>query len=1120
MKKITLFIVLIGFLNLKFYSQSININQDPNGDPWMVCEELVITPEIQEELDQIPELILSPISAGTELSDVVDNSQNIFMRSIFNQGVSGCCHQAAGVSYTFTYEINRLRNLSSSAQENLYPTHYTYNFLNQGNGSSSSVFSSGWKIIIDNGCPNVITWGGIAGDPTRWMTGYDNYYSGMSNKIESMWYIPVNTEQGFLTLKHWINDHNEGDDIGGLSIFSIFLDGIDYDFLPPESADPGKSLIADWNLSSIWPHEMTFVGYNDNIKYDINNDGQFTNDIDTNGDGIVDMQDWEIGAMKVANSHGENYPTQEDGGFVYLPYRLLAKKIENPNQPGQYLYPIHEAKTHLIFAKHEYSPEIVIKANVQYPCRNKLTFLVGYANHAEQNDPVDISKFSSFKAQGGCLDMQGINTYPIEVGLDFGHWYANQDFGKVFFMIRETEGSNPYNGTIGYFSIIDYRWGEEFEIYCDETNVQIVNVDTTFLSINYDLIPHEVAIDEDLILHSDMVSRFNPTLTNGATLTFQNGVDIDMYDSEIHIYAGSSLVIEDNVTIRAKKGRCKLVINGDFTCGSYVNFIADQDADLDILINNNSSQVTFHSTRFQGVTFESFSELLSISNSEFVNCQMIASHRGIISVTNNSSFEGSYLYLENTEDDDNSVVISDCSFETEVPMTAIEIWNYNNYSISNNLIEGYVNGIQIMQSGFGRALNQMTNDNTINNCSNSGILAYGSKGKIHNNHILNNNYGIWLADHSNFEVYGDGNAVTYNQSQEIMDNNSYEVYTSQYSFPEVFRYNIIVDEDNLGGQSDPLIYHSVNGEPITKDISHNCWGINFDPLVDFYPNCFIWQPIWCPPDDEEQTGDAAEMYETAASLFNEENYSAARDIYETLIDQYPQSEFAKSSINDLFSLEQFTGSNYAELKTYFEENNIIQVDSLLKKNAVHLAKRCDIKLENWSPAIEYYENIILNPASMEDSIFAIINLGYIYFVMENSGLKAAYNGKLTQYKPESKQQFFEHRNYLLSLLPGDKKGEMFTEESLEIIDGTLLQNIPNPLKGNTQIRYSLEQESIVQVDIYNCTGQLIKTISEGAKSEGDHSIDFDAGELVNGIYFYTLSINGQVTDSKKMTVIK
>ena len=160
----------------------------------------------------------------------------------------------------------------------------------------------------------------------------------------------------------------------------------------------------------------------------------------------------------------------------------------------------------------------MVKVSVEYPttnlddpARKKLKFNVGYANNANQNTPSEQTAYSSFNYQGGYWPMQGINYDPIEVGLDFGYWYNTKDVGKIFFIIDEIEYPIPPNdGIIEYFSIIDYRWGEEFELYCDETNVAIVNDDETILSIDYDLIPHESDITQDLSLFSNMVTRFTP----------------------------------------------------------------------------------------------------------------------------------------------------------------------------------------------------------------------------------------------------------------------------------------------------------------------------------------------------------------------------------------------------------------------------------------------------------------------------------------------------------------------------------------------------------------------------------------------------------------------------------
>jgi hypothetical protein len=140
--------------------------------------------------------------------------------------------------------------------------------------------------------------------------------------------------------------------------------------------------------------------------------------------------------------------------------------------------------------------------------------------------------------------------------------------------------------------------------------------------------------------------------------------------------------------------------------------------------------------------------------------------------------------------------------------------------------------------------------------------------------------------------------------------------------------------------------------------------------------------------------------------------------------------------------------------------------------------------------------------------------------MENSGYKSAHTGNLAQYKPETKEQFFEDRDYLLSLLPDDKTKNPMQENLAKLNEGELLQNVPNPFNGTTQIGYKLENESTVQLNIYNYTGQLISRINEGTKTKGTYQISFDATGLTSGIYFYSISINGQPTDARKMTVLK
>ena len=216
-KSLFLFLPLVVCIQVT-NAQYINANPDPEGEVWIVGAIPEYTQEYIDKLNAIPELQLSSISAQTLLSQKVDNSQNKFFRPLIEQ-VGYSCAPAAGIGYTFTYEISRLRNIGfffPNDSSNWYPSHFAYNFDNDGKDEGSTLLGC-WDAIIDQGCPKVPTWGGMAVDSVIWMTGYGKYDSSLYNRPDSCSILIIDDTTALNTLKHWLNDHNEGDSIGGLA---------------------------------------------------------------------------------------------------------------------------------------------------------------------------------------------------------------------------------------------------------------------------------------------------------------------------------------------------------------------------------------------------------------------------------------------------------------------------------------------------------------------------------------------------------------------------------------------------------------------------------------------------------------------------------------------------------------------------------------------------------------------------------------------------------------------------------------------------------------------------------------------------------------------------------------
>ena len=96
-------------------------------------------------------------------------------------------------------------------------------------------------------------------------------------------------------------------------------------------------------------------------------------------------------------------------------------------------------------------------------------------------------------------------------------------------------------------------------------------------------------------------------------------------------------------------------------------------------------------------------------------------------------------------------------------------------------------------------------------------------------------------------------------------------------------------------------------------------------------------------------------------------------------------------------------------------------------------------------------------------------------------------------------------------------------------DTLLAQNYPNPFNPETWIPYQLSASTQVQIDIYNVSGQLVRSLDLGWQPTGSYMTPSSAaywdgknavGERVaSGIYFYTLQTS-DFTATRRMVILK
>jgi Secretion system C-terminal sorting domain len=77
-----------------------------------------------------------------------------------------------------------------------------------------------------------------------------------------------------------------------------------------------------------------------------------------------------------------------------------------------------------------------------------------------------------------------------------------------------------------------------------------------------------------------------------------------------------------------------------------------------------------------------------------------------------------------------------------------------------------------------------------------------------------------------------------------------------------------------------------------------------------------------------------------------------------------------------------------------------------------------------------------------------------------------------------------------------------------------LNNAPNPVRNNTIFSYSLNRTAAVALTVVDALGKEVATLVNGVQSAGAQNIKWTPASLSNGVYFYTLTIDGEKVSRK------
>jgi hypothetical protein len=253
-------------------------------------------------------------------------------------------------------------------------------------------------------------------------------------------------------------------------------------------------------------------------------------------------------------------------------------------------------------------------------------------------------------------------------------------------------------------------------------------------------------------------------------------------------------------------------------------------------------------------------------------------------------------------------------------------------------------------------------------------------------------------------------------------------------------------------------------------------------------------------------------------------------------------------VNENFSQTQIGNSTSSATINVNSTGNPLPEPQLISTSDISNKSSGTVSAEQWESVLIKYANVTVTDENADGgagpNVTGNSNFGEI-LVADNSGINTRVE---LQDGNHSFHNFWDAglENIPTRVLPGDKFDELIgilyfsfsnykliprrdadfvgyttsvTDESTSPIEYKLAQNYPNPFNPSTKINFSLREEGLVTLKVFNILGQEVATLVNDFKTAGNHSVNFDAGKLSSGIYLYKIDSNG-FTQTRKMMLLK
>lgn len=456
------------------------------------------------------------------------------------------CASYATTYYTMTYMTALVNDWSvkdvsgKNIDSKIFSPKWSYNFINDGKDEGAFTYQN-YNVFKTHGCATLVDFpyvglGRYPKNYREWAKDENIWRNATKYQVNDILRVNFNKNNkpnSFITSN---KDSNLDDAkrllLNGyiLNFYTWFSDANYKQISNDPSTKDDDSYVnqkAIYQINNQGAHEMTIVGYNDNIWIDINSNGK--------------VDDGEKGAFKIANSHGPDYA---NNGFVWMAYDALNKKssvLDFTNSNARQGAFLNNEAEYVVISKKE-TPSKLVRFTMQHDSRKQLQVSLVYEKNGNKQT-VAYSPLLSYTV--GDFPLDGVNNgSEITFVIDLAHLEKELNVNlssadKIYLQIKDNLKDDKA-AIVKSIILVDYK-GNKLSPELISQNVEI-NGDSKMFDLG------QIDNSSELYLQSPEIST-DKTLSNNGKFNVNVSVPPNNSATKLELFENNVL---NNVLIETK----------------------------------------------------------------------------------------------------------------------------------------------------------------------------------------------------------------------------------------------------------------------------------------------------------------------------------------------------------------------------------------------------------------------------------------------------------------------------------------------------------------------------------------------------------------------------------------